>query len=106
LGIFTAISQAIYEKEMLAILRALKKWRPYPMGRHLKVKMDHDSLKYFLDQILSLEEQKKWVTNMLGYDFDIIYRKGKQNFVADALSRRMRMWKHCFVLFLLSNQIR
>jgi len=25
---------------------------------------------------------------MLGYDFDIIYRKGKQNFVADALSRK------------------
>ena len=58
------------------------------MGRHLKVKIDHDSLKYFLEQPLSLEEQKKWVTNMLGYDFDIIYRKGKQNFVADALSRK------------------
>ena len=58
------------------------------MGRHFKVKMDHDSLKYFLKQLLSLEKQKKWVTNMLGYDFDIIYRKGKQNFVADALSRK------------------
>ena len=50
--------------------------------------MDHDSLKYLLEQILSLEEHKKWVTNMLGYDFDIIYRKGKQNFVADALLRK------------------
>jgi len=58
------------------------------MGRHIKVKMDHDSLKYFLKQILSLEEQKKWVTNMLGYDFDIIYRKGKKIFVADAISRK------------------
>ena len=58
------------------------------MGRHFKVKMDHDSLKYFLEQILSLEEQKKWVTNMLGYDFEIIYKKGKQNVVADALSRK------------------
>ena len=82
------LKQAIYEKEMLAILHALKKWRPYPMGRHFKVKMDHGSLKYFLKQILSLEEQKKWVTNMLGYDFDIIYRKGKQNFVANSLSRK------------------
>ena len=57
------------------------------MGRHFKVKMDHDSLKYFLEQILSLEEKKKWVTNMLGYDFEIIYKKGQKNFVADALSR-------------------
>ena len=82
------LKQAIYEKEMLEILHALKKWRAYRMGRHFKVKMDHDSLKYFLEQLLSLQEQKKWVKNMLGYDFDIIYRKWKQNFVADALSRK------------------
>jgi len=82
------LKQAIYEKEMLAILHALKKWRPYPMGRYFKVKIDHGNLKYILEQKLSLEEHKKWVTNMLGYDFDIIYRKGKKFFVADALSRK------------------
>jgi len=58
------------------------------MGRHFKVKMDHDSFKYILEQILSLEEHRKWVTNMFGFDFDIIYRKGNQNFFADALSRK------------------
>ena len=58
------------------------------MGRHFKVKTDHDSLKYFLEQRLSSEEQQKWVTKMLGYDFEIIYKKGKQNVVADALSRK------------------
>ena len=58
------------------------------MGRHFKVKNDHDSLKYFLEQRLSLEEQKKWVTKMLGYDFEIIYEKGKLSVVADALSRK------------------
>ena len=57
------------------------------MGRHFKVKMDHDSLKYFLEQILSSEEQQ-WVTKMLGYEFEIIYKNGKQNVVADALSRK------------------
>ena len=58
------------------------------MEIHFKVKMDHDSLIYFLEQRLSSEEQHKWVTNMLGYDFEIIYKKGKQNVVADALSRK------------------
>ena len=58
------------------------------MGRRFKLKLDHDSLKYFLEQILSLEENKKWVTNMLGYDYEIIYKKGKKNVVADALSRK------------------
>ncbi|MCP6093602.1 Ty3/Gypsy family RNase HI domain-containing protein, partial [Klebsiella pneumoniae] len=72
----------------LAIIHELKEWRPYLMGRHFKVNTDHDSLKYFLEQRLSLEEQQKWVTKMLGYDFEIIYKKGKQNVFADELSRK------------------
>jgi hypothetical protein len=82
------LHKPIYEKEMMAILHALKKWRPYLIGRHFKVKTDHDSLKYFLEQRLSSEEQQKWVTKILGYDFEIVYKKGKQNVVADALSRK------------------
>ena len=58
-----------------------------PNGKTLKVKNYHDNLKHFLEQILSSEEWKKWVTKMLGYDFEIIYKKGKLNFVEDALSR-------------------
>ena len=73
---------------MLAILHALKQWRPYLIGRHFKVKTYHDSLKYFLEQRLSSKEQQKWVTKMMGYDFEIIYKKGKRNMVADALSRK------------------
>ena len=41
-----------------------------------------------LNLILSSEEQKKWVTKLLGYDFAIIYKKGKQNVVVDALSKK------------------
>ena len=69
------LHEPIYEKEMLAILHALKKWRTYLMGRNFKVKTDHDSLKHFLEQILSSEEKKKGVTKMLAYDFEIIYKK-------------------------------
>ena len=43
------VHKPIYEKEMLGIIHALKKWCPYLMGRHFKVKTDHDSLKYFLE---------------------------------------------------------
>ena len=71
------LHKPIYEKEMLAILHDLNKWHPYLMGRHFKVKTDHDSLKYFLEQRLSLEEQQKWVRKMLGYDIEIIYKKRK-----------------------------
>jgi hypothetical protein len=47
------LHKPIYEKKMMEILHALKKWRPYLIGRHFKVKTDHDSLKYFLEQRLS-----------------------------------------------------
>ena len=41
-----------------------------------------------MEQRLSSEEQQKWVTKMLGYDFEIIYKKWKLNVVADALLRK------------------
>lgn len=50
--------------------------------------MNHHSLKYFLEQRLSSLEQRKWVTKILGYDYDITYKKGKENVVVDAWSRQ------------------
>ena len=40
-----------------------------------------------MEQRLSSEEKQKWVTKMLGYDFEIIYKKGKLNVVVDSLSK-------------------
>ena len=40
----------VYEKEMLAILAAVKKWTAYLLGRHFQIKTDHHSLKFLLDQ--------------------------------------------------------
>ena len=79
------LQKATCKKEMLAILNALKKWHPYLMGRHFKVKTNHDSLEHFLEQRVPLEGQQKSVTNMFDYEFEIIYKKGKLNVVADAL---------------------
>ena len=50
--------KAIYEKEMLEILHALNKWRPYLMGRHFKVKTDHDSIKLFGTNITLRQVEK------------------------------------------------
>ena len=41
-----------------------------------------------MEQRLSSEEQQKWVTKILGYDFEIVYKKAKKNVVANALSRK------------------
>ena len=92
------LQKPIYEKEMLAILHALKQWRPYLIGRHFKVKTDHGSLIY-LEQRLSSEEQQKWVTKMLGYDFEIIYKKGDKIWWQMLSQENTRMLRHYFVLF-------
>jgi hypothetical protein len=63
-------------------------WRPYIFGCHFQIKTNHHSLKYFLDHRLSSPEQNKWMTKMLGYDYEIIYKKGKDNIVVDAFSRQ------------------
>jgi hypothetical protein len=39
-----------------------------------------------LEQRLSSEEKQKWVEKMQGFDFEIIYKKGKDNLVVDSLS--------------------
>jgi hypothetical protein len=41
-----------------------------------------------MEQRISSQEQQKWVTKLFGYDYEIIYKKGKNNVVADALSRK------------------
>jgi hypothetical protein len=80
------MGKSIYEKEILAILHVVDLWRPYLLGKLFQIKTDHQSLKYFLEQHISSPEQQKWVTKLFGYDYEIIYKKGKDNVVADALS--------------------
>jgi hypothetical protein len=79
------LGKPIYEKEMLAILHAIDLWCPYLLGQRFQIKTDHQSLKYILEQRISSPEQQKWVTKLFGYDYEIIYKKGKDNVVADVL---------------------
>nr|GEV98647.1 putative mitochondrial protein [Tanacetum cinerariifolium] len=49
--------------------------------------INHFSLKYLLDQRLTTPFQAKWLPKLLGYDYEISYKKGNENYAADALSR-------------------
>ncbi|GKB67311.1 transposon ty3-G gag-pol polyprotein [Tanacetum coccineum] len=76
-----------YEKEFLAVVVALEKWKGYLLDRHFKIKTDHINLKYLLDQRMSTPTQLKLLPNLIGFDFTIVYKKGVDNVTADALSR-------------------
>lgn len=83
-----AASQSVYEKEALAILEALKKWRHYLLGNPLIIKTDQQSLKFMTTQKLTEGIQHKLLLKLLEFDYTIEYKKGKENIAADALSRR------------------
>lgn len=77
-----------YEKELFALVEAVQKWRPYLFEQSFVVETDQQALKFFLEQCVGTAVQQKWIAKLLGYDFKIQYKKGKENVVADALSRR------------------
>jgi hypothetical protein len=81
-------AQSIYEKEALAILEALKKWRHYFLNNKVIIKTDQRSLQYLGSQRLLEGIQHKLMLKLLEFDYIIEYKKGKENRVADALSRK------------------
>jgi hypothetical protein len=74
---------------MLAIIHAIQTWRPFLLGRKFYIQTDQRNLKFLLEQRIVTPEQQKWVTKLLGYDYEITYKPGRDNNAADALSRVM-----------------
>jgi hypothetical protein len=75
---------------MMTIFHTLDTWCPYLIRRHFQIKIDHIILRYSLEQHFSSPKKHKWVTKILGHAYEIIYNKGKENVVANALSQNMR----------------
>jgi hypothetical protein len=81
------LNYPVHDKEMCAIMHALERWRPFLLGRHFKVYTDHRSLVHFKTQSNLNQRQLRWQEKAADYDMEILYKPGKENVVADALSR-------------------
>lgn len=75
------------ERELLAIVWAIKHFKPYIYGREFLVHSDHKPLVYLFNLTNSSDRLMRWRLLLEEYDFKVVYKPGKQNVVADALSR-------------------
>jgi RNase H-like domain found in reverse transcriptase/Reverse transcriptase (RNA-dependent DNA polymerase) len=77
-----------HDKELLAIMHALAKWRVYLQGRPFVIYSDHATLTHLEHQPNLNPKQVRWLGKMQDFHFKIVHIPGKQNVVADTLSRQ------------------
>lgn len=80
-------NKAIIEKELLAIYHSIVAFRPYIYGKHFKIFSDHKPLVYLFTMKNPASKLVRIKMDLEEYDFSIVYIKGKDNILADALSR-------------------
>lgn len=82
------VNYPVHEKEMLAVVLALKEWRCFLQTAPFKVFTDNKSLEFWKSQRDLSRRQTRWSEFLQTFDCDIEHVPGKFNAVADALSRR------------------
>ena len=80
----------VYNKEFLAVIRALREWCAYLIraDETFEIWTNHANLQYFCKPQVLKPRQVWWVGELQCFDFEIKYRTSKSNTVADLLSRR------------------
>ena len=83
----------IYDKELLAIVRAFEEWHPElagtPIEDPIRVLTDHRNLEYFMSSKQLNRRQARWAEFLSEFNFKISYRPGKQGTKPDSLTRRV-----------------
>ena len=75
---------------MLAIVKSLSHWRAELQGtpHKLEIYTDHKALEYFMSSKALNARQARWSEVLSQFFFQIMYRPGRKNKLADSLSRR------------------
>ena len=77
------------EQEMLAFVYCFTQWRCYLEGSQVLLHTDHEPLTWLATQERPNRRQARWLEFLAGFSYEILYVKGDENVMADALSRML-----------------
>ena len=77
-----------YDKELYALVRSLEVWQHYLLSKEFVIHTHHETLKYLRGQTTLKKRHARWLEFVESFPYVIKYKKGKENIVADSLSRR------------------
>ena len=83
----TQLNYTTTEKELLVVVFALEKFRPYILGSKIIVYTDRAALKYLLSKKEAKPRLIRWVLLLQEFNLEIKGKKGSENSMADHLSR-------------------
>jgi hypothetical protein len=86
-----SLKYSTYDKELYALVHTLRTWQHYLWHREFIIHSDHEALKHIHTQINLYRRHAKWVEFIESFPYIIKHKNGKDNIIADALSRRYTM---------------
>jgi hypothetical protein len=86
-----SLNYSTYNKEFYALVHVLETWQNYLWRKEFVIHYDHESLKYIRGQAKLNKCHAKWVEFIETFLYIIKHKKGKDNVIVNALSRRYTM---------------
>eukprot|EP00253_Pinus_taeda_P027923 PITA_27923 len=83
----TELNYTVTEKEFLAVVHAINKFRHYITEYETFVHTDHSTIRYLMNEPVTIGRVTGWLLLLQEFNITVLDRPGKQNTVADFLSR-------------------
>jgi len=83
----TELNYTVTEKEFLVVVHAINKFRHYITGYETFVHTDHSAIRYLMNKLVTNGRVTRWLLLLQEFNITVLDRPGKQNTVADFLTR-------------------